>query len=183
MNRAELERRRQAAATRLGLEAPDPFTDGAAVGAVTVVIGPPAAGKSTYVAEHAAAEDLVVDYDRLAAAITPRPNTAAGQYLPPNVHPPAAIPAANALRRLAATAVPEAAVAAGVRAWIIHALPTRAELAAYRAAGAELIAVDPGELEVRRRAAAHRPPAAAAAIARWYAAPPPPAAVDRVVAE
>jgi predicted kinase len=36
---------------------------------VTLVAGPPCAGKSSYVAEHALPSDLVVDYDALAAAL------------------------------------------------------------------------------------------------------------------
>lgn len=38
--------------------------------ALTVVIGPPAAGKTTYVLAHARPGDIVVDLDRLANALT-----------------------------------------------------------------------------------------------------------------
>ena len=38
---------------------------------VTLVWGPPMSGKSTYVAEHAAPGDLVVDYDAIADALAP----------------------------------------------------------------------------------------------------------------
>lgn len=40
---------------------------------IHAVIGPPCAGKSSFVADHAGADDLVLDFDRLAGALTSSP--------------------------------------------------------------------------------------------------------------
>jgi hypothetical protein len=37
---------------------------------LTVVVGPPAGGKSTWVLERAGPGDIVIDFDRLAVALT-----------------------------------------------------------------------------------------------------------------
>ena len=44
---------------------------------ITIVLGPPCGGKSTYVAEQAQSGDVVVDYDALAQALgSPTPHDA-----------------------------------------------------------------------------------------------------------
>jgi hypothetical protein len=40
---------------------------------VTVLIGPPAAGKSTYARTHAQPDDIVIDLDAIARALMPTP--------------------------------------------------------------------------------------------------------------
>lgn len=66
---------------------------------LTVVIGPPAAGKSTWVLERAKPGDIVIDFDRLAVALS-----ATGGD--PHDHPPAVA----AVTRAARTAAIEAAI-------------------------------------------------------------------------
>jgi hypothetical protein len=138
---------------------------------LVVVIGPPGAGKTTYVAEHAEADDVVIDLDALAAALMrPAPagaESAPGAY-PAHVRHVAIGAREEAIRR--AVRLREA-----VTVWLVHALPAAAELADYRAAGAEIVALDPGAEVLLDRLAEH-PPAALATAARWYAsARPPPA--------
>lgn len=178
MNRSDIERRRQAAAGRIGTWSAPPSSSSAGL---VVVIGPPAAGKSTYVADHAEAGDLVIDADRIADAITPPIELTLGDHPPPIDRPSHITAAANTLRRLALTAIPEAAAIAATTAWLIHTMPTSAELEDYRAAGARIVIVDPGEDIVTARARRLRPPSTAAAIAQWYAAPPAPHRDDIVV--
>lgn len=136
---------------------------------LVVVCGPPGAGKTTYVAEHAEAVDVVIDLDALALALMrpgERPATP-GAY-PAHVRHVAIGAREEAIRR--AVRLREA-----VTVWLVHALPAAAELADYRAAGAEIVALDPG-IEVLLDRLAEHPPAALATAARWYAAARPPPA-------
>ncbi|MFF5451872.1 HK97 family phage prohead protease [Streptomyces sp. NPDC012950] len=128
---------------------------------ITVVVGPPCAGKSTYVEGRRAADQVVVDYDKIATAF------------------------GSATAHAATGAVREVAFAArkagisrvlkGVEsdAWIIHTSPRPDQISRYREAGAEVVLLDPGMEECLARAVMDgRPEGTADAIRQWYDAPP-----------
>ena len=135
---------------------------------VVVVIGPPGAGKTTWVRQQIEAPPgvsktppggyVVIDFDALAGALAPGLD---GHDVGREV---------RAVATAARSAAIAAAVALPVRVWLIHALPSPADLVRYRSSGWEVVTIDPGEAEVRRRCdQAKRPARALDAVARWYA--------------
>ncbi|MFE7747060.1 hypothetical protein ACFU5M_32675, partial [Nocardia sp. NPDC057455] len=91
---------------------------------ITVVIGPPCAGKTTHVQANASPSDIVIDFDRLARAL--------GSPVE-HGHSPAHLRATLAAWKAAVTAT---LAARPTGAWIIHAQPTAADLQRYRQARA-----------------------------------------------
>lgn len=126
---------------------------------LTVVIGPPAAGKSTWVLDRAKPGDIVIDFDRLAVAFS-------GAGGDPHDHPPAVA----AVTRAARTAAIEAAIkqASKTHVYLIHSSPGQQRMAEYRAMGAEVVTVDPGRDVVRERCKGQRPQRMFAVIDEWY---------------
>lgn len=127
--------------------------------ALTVVIGPPAAGKSTWVRDHAKAGDVIVDFDLLALAM-------AGPGADPHDHPPHLMAVARAAR----TAAIEAALKQRHRTdvYVIHSNPSAERMGEYHRAGARVVTVDPGKAVVRERCKTQRPARMFAAIDAWY---------------
>ncbi|GMV27712.1 MAG: HNH endonuclease [Phycisphaerae bacterium] len=129
-------------------------------GQVTVVTGPPAAGKTTFVRENARPGDVVIDYDVLAVALQ-LPGA------PSHDHPRAVLHVAAAARSAAIAA------ATGPRSmspvWIIDTKPTPKRLAGYRARGWRVVTLDPGRDVVLARAREQRPGSAIPVIHEWYA--------------
>ncbi len=127
--------------------------------ALTVVIGPPAGGKSTWVLERAKPGDVVIDFDRLAVALC-------GQGGDPHDH----APAVTAVARAARTAAIEAAIkhSAKTNVYLIHSSPGAQRMEQYRAMGAEVVTVDPGRDVVRQRCKSERPQRMFAVIDEWY---------------
>lgn len=126
---------------------------------ITVVTGPPCSGKSTYVAEHRAPEDIVLDLDAIAHALG---------Y--PDTHvdwsrPHAAVEAARAARTELLKAVLARSI---VNAWIIDAEPPAFLLKKYRAIGADVVDLDPGRKVCIARAKAERTPDTVRRIRDWY---------------
>lgn len=122
-----------------------------------IVTGPPCGGKSTFVRQAAAAGDPIVDFDAIATSLgSPTPHASTGLVRK----------AAFAARRAAIdTVVPES----DSESWIIHTWPSKSQLEAYEAAGAELITVDPGVDEALARAVRdERPEGTVEAISAWY---------------
>lgn len=117
--------------------------------AVYVVIGPPGGGKSSYVREYAHAGDIVIDLDALAAALqVPDSMSEIFHSYPQHVRHVAIGARAAAIRRAVALA------AGTCRVWIIHAVPSVAQLREYVASGWDVVVVDPGPELTRQRIAA-----------------------------
>lgn len=125
---------------------------------VTVVTGPPAAGKTTHVREHAKPGDVIIDYDLIANALS-------GQDADNHEHE-AHI---QAVTKAARTAALDAAIKTSARIWLIHAMPSPKQQAEYSARGAEIITIDPGKDVVMSRIKDQRPARMAKAAGKWYA--------------
>ncbi|MGO2655979.1 MAG: AAA family ATPase [Pseudoclavibacter sp.] len=136
---------------------------------IHAVIGPPAAGKSTYVAEHAAPDDVVIDLDAIARALMPAQPEQTHTY--PDYLRHVAIGARQEAMRRAVRLAEHATV------WLIQALPTVDQLRDWAALHYDIITVDPGRAIVEQRASSQRPAHVARAIALWYQRYPTPAAV------
>lgn len=132
-------------------------------GATTVVVtGPPASGKSTYVREHAARDDVVIDLDALARALMPDAGVDDHVY-PDHVRHVAIGARAEAIWR--ATRLREA-----VTVWLIHAMPSAEQLEDYRTRRWQVLEIDPGRDVVLDRCARLRPAAALIKAEEWYSA-------------
>ena len=125
---------------------------------VRIITGPPAAGKTTYVQEHAYPGDVVIDLDALAQALMPPGTTS---------QPPQHI-------RHVAIGARKAAIARATRLkenvgiWIIHSLPTPDQLQEYKQMGWQVITIDPGEQVIRQRIADAHNGTAHGIADRWY---------------
>lgn len=124
---------------------------------IHVIIGPPCAGKSTYIDDHAQDGDLRIDFDRIAQTLgSPSAHESVG------------------LVRKAAFDAREAAIRAALddtesESWIIHSFPNENQMKIYEDAGAEIIELDPGRDECLARAEADgRPQTSIDGINKWY---------------
>lgn len=124
---------------------------------ITFVLGPPCAGKSTWVKETARPGDVVVDYDQLALALGSQSS---------HDHPEDIRAVTHAARRAATGRIFEGLE---VDAYVIHTRLSASYLDRLRADGVTIHIVDPG-MEVCLERAAERPDpeATRAAIRRWY---------------
>lgn len=126
-------------------------------GAITVVTGPPASGKSTHVREHAEPGDIVVDFDVLATA-----------FGSPDRHdaPKDVADVAFAAR---AAAIEQILDGVDADAWIIHTQPKAEWIAEYEAADAVFVEIDPGlEACLKQAEDDGRPEWTADVIRDWY---------------
>lgn len=124
-----------------------------------VVTGPPAAGKSSWIKSHAKADDVVIDLDLMALAMS-------GPGADHHDHSDTLLAIVHAARR-AAIAEAERHLAT-TDVYLIHTMPSPKTRAKYRRLNARIITVDPGEAEVRRRVKAMRQPGMEAVVTRWY---------------
>lgn len=125
---------------------------------LTVVTGPPCAGKSTYVQSHAKTDDVVIDLDVIAYALT----CGRGDHdYPLHVRHVALNARAAAIR----AALP---MSAGLDVWVIHTKPERLDWVAYKQHGARIVRLDPGIHEVLRRCEQERPASVVPLIHEWY---------------
>lgn len=124
---------------------------------IYVIIGPPCAGKTTYIQEHKSDGDLVVDYDAIVLALGGKDHEADG------------------LMRDTAVAIREKAVEMALNApqyesWIIHSRPNDETLKRYYDAGCEVITLDPGiDVCLERAKQDGRPQSSIDGIRSWYA--------------
>src|SRR5579875_2707438 len=125
---------------------------------VTLVVGPPCAGKTTWTAQHAQRGDLIVDWDQLAIE--------AGSPVAHD-HPDRYRAAANARRSELEQHVAEMRDG---RAFVIRTAARLAErLRLADQLGAHIEVIDPGvQVCLERAAADGRHPDVDAAILRWY---------------
>lgn len=123
-------------------------------------MGPPAAGKSSWVRQWARPGDIVIDFDRLATALT-------GEGADAHRHDKRVRQVAYAARRAAINAA--LGICRRVDVYLIDSDPTDEAMARYRAAKARLVTVDPGRDVVLARCRAMRSRWALQAAKRWYA--------------
>ncbi|MHB9862177.1 hypothetical protein [Streptomyces sp. YIM S03343] len=125
-----------------------------------VVTGPPAAGKSSWIEARARPTDVVIDLDRLAAALS-------GPGAPSWTQDGIALKVAHRARYAAIDEAVKHLDQTDV--YLIHTMPSPKWLARYRRHGAEVVAVDPGKDIVMQRIADMRSPGLQAVATRWYA--------------
>lgn len=125
-----------------------------------IVVGPPAAGKSTWVARQAQPGDITIDFDKLA-------NTLSSANTSTHDHPPHIQFVTQSARR--------AAIDAAVRfrnlidVYVIHSRPTDAMMRRYKSLGAEIVTIDPGQEVVMERIKRERPAITEQEVTeRWY---------------
>lgn len=145
---------------------------------LTIVTGPPCAGKSTHVDQHRQPGDVVIDFDHIATALGYDGEHVDWAIAGDSPH--------RYLARVARAAVLKAVLAGQMRdrtVWVVETSPERWQVAAYRRAGATTVELDPGAAECHRRAAeAGRPAATHSEIDAWYADHQPAAATEEYFA-
>lgn len=124
-----------------------------------IVTGPPAAGKSTWVVEHARPGDIVIDYDRLAQALTVDGSDTHGH--PRHLR--------NVTSRARSAAIREALNHTDTcDVYVIHSLPSADALARYAEHNARIVTIDPGRDIVLERIRQDYPSTMVAVAERWY---------------
>jgi hypothetical protein len=122
---------------------------------IVLVVGPPGAGKTTWVNENKGEHDLVVDYDSLAAAL--------GSPVDHN-HSDSIHTATMAARNAVLTSLRKGAVNIG-RAWIISSNPRAEDIFPFHT----VVTVDPGREVVEARVRnGLRPEHFLTLVANWY---------------
>lgn len=124
-----------------------------------VVTGPPAAGKSTWIAGHARPGDIVIDLDRIAVALTtPGADTWS--------HTETLLKVAHRARYAAIDEAIQHADTLDV--WLIHSMPNPKAMAKYKRLGARIVVVDPGRTVTEQRIRDMRQPQLLSVATRWY---------------
>lgn len=123
-----------------------------------LVVGPPAAGKSTWVRQRARSGDITIDFDAIASTLAPAGD---GHDHPDHV---------KAVTKAARRAAIDTAVSLADRndVYVIHSTPGPATIQRYRRLGARVVCVDPGEDVVMERVGKERPWRMRLAAAKWY---------------
>ena len=103
-----------------------------------MIVGPPAAGKTTWLRDHAKHGDITIDFNEIAAALTPVDPDA---KFPEHTFPEHVRMVAQTTRLAAIDAAN--AFADMVDVYVIHAMPSRAMLAHYDQLGATIVTIDP----------------------------------------
>lgn len=131
---------------------------------IRVVTGPPCAGKTTHVRQHAGPTDVVIDLDQLAQAI----GYPGDQIDWSEDHPHPARVAAMIARASLVKATLDGKFDAPT-IWVVDAVLSPVAMARYLSRDAVIVTIDPGPDECHRRATATgRPEATHDQIDRWY---------------
>lgn len=120
---------------------------------VTVVAGPPCAGKNTWVEQHRQPGDVVVDFDQIMAAMSGRPLREHDVRLRGAVNDERD----HQIRQL---------LASGKRGWIIATAPKARQRHTWHC---NVVLLLPSQAVAMRRAAVERPEAWRTYVQRWYA--------------
>lgn len=132
---------------------------------MTVITGPPCAGKTTYVAEQRALGDLVIDLDPIARAL----GYPADHVEWNDPHP--AVAAARAARQAVLDHVNAGRLRCNV--WLIDSKPHATSLRIYQRQGARVVNLDPGCEACHNRADRDQRSASThEQIDRWYGGQP-----------
>lgn len=126
---------------------------------IRVVTGHICAGKTWLVRERSNADDVIVDFDSIALALSHH-STRQGDYADQ------VLQVARLVRWLAIDEAVRLHKRGSFDLWIIHAYPTDDELARYRRLGATLVELEVDAATLRRRAAAQRTSSAQAELER-----------------
>lgn len=124
---------------------------------LTVIIGPPCSGKSTYLNTHAQPGDIKIDFDALAVALGSPVRQGHDRH----------VQAVTIAARRAAIDAALRTAERGATVWIVDTQPSTQRMQAYRAAGAEIIQLNADSAELHKRAARERPRLWHALIDRW----------------
>lgn len=113
---------------------------------VTVIVGPPCSGKTSYMRQHAKRGDIVIDFDLMAKALG---SPVTHGHTPPIQH----------VTTMARRAAIQAALTVGQKTdvWIVDCNPTQDRLHSYRQAGAHIVTLTADKDELHRRAGQERP--------------------------
>lgn len=131
---------------------------------IRVVVGPPCAGKSTHILEHAVEGDVTVDFDRMAQALG-----SAGPHDVPSAIIRATLAARSGVVGLALSTWADL----DGDVWFPYSLPPKGLLDRFAEEGAEFIVVDPGiDVCLARAEEDGRPEGTADVIRQWYDNPP-----------
>ena len=109
---------------------------------LTIITGPPCAGKTTYVRQHAKPGDIIVDFDLIAQAV--------GSPVTHGHDRPVWKVAIEARQAAITAAVGQHRQ--GATAWVIDSQPTEPARQAYLRAGARLVDLTAEPAELHRRA-------------------------------
>lgn len=137
---------------------------------LTVVTGPPCAGKSRHVDEHRQSGDVVIDLDRIAQALG-----YCGEHVDWSHDGPHRILARDARAHLVRTLMHELKASINdeplpYTVWLVDTAPRSWQRVEYRRVGATIVDLDPGREVCHERAkAAGRSLATHGEIERWYA--------------
>lgn len=130
---------------------------------IHVITGPPAAGKTSYVAAHAKSGDITIDFDRLAQSLCAPTELDSTEDWPEHI--------VNLTRSVRRSAINAAIVLAGKGThdtWIVQVELHPWELRDYRELGAKIITLDPGKDIVLERCRADRSAKALTVARAWY---------------
>lgn len=128
---------------------------------ITIVTGPPCAGKSTYIRENAKKGDVIIDLDPLSRALTIGEDDG---HLVPEYIAHIAVGARNGAVKRALRLREQRE---GVNVFIIHTAPKPADLAIYRSFRCQIVNLDPGKDVCLERAGRLRPHVSRV-IEDWY---------------
>lgn len=124
-----------------------------------VITGPPAGGKSSWIAARARATDIVIDLDRITLAL-------AGPGAPQWTQDATLVKVAQRARF---AAIDEALKHRDqVDVYLIHTMPSAKAEARYLRLGGQIVVVDPGRDVVMQRVRDMRQDGMVAVVTRWY---------------